>query len=206
MTDIKMLNKKLQKEFMKDKNYYTLERYVMSELLSPIADYFNAIDIIKKNNNLSEGSNLYYIAAYICAEWMPESKEFLDKLNSMIDMVEDKDKAVIYYLNAYYISCSVENWRKCKNYKFNLLKSVEYSKSSNFVNNRFDLANISEGEEKQKYLEEAIKNVEKVETKETLNNKTIDYWLSSQRFIDEFILGTHLSEEVYSYKFRKYLT
>lgn len=206
MIDMEMLNKKLQKEFNENKNYYTLERYVMSELLNPIEDYINAIDIIKENSNLNEGLNLYYIAAYLCAEWMPDSNDFLEQLNSMIDTVYDKDKAIIYYLNAYRIACSAENWRECENYRYNLLKSVEYSKNSNFVNNRFDLANISEGKEAQNYLKEAIANVKKVETKETLNNKTINYWLSSQRFVEEFILGTHLSKEVYMYKFSKWLS
>ena len=174
----------------------------MSELLSPIEDYPNAISIIKKNQNLIEGLNLYYIAVYLSAEWEPESTTYyLKEFNGIIDRVEDKDKAIIYYLNAYYISCSVENWQKCEKYRFNLLKSVEYSRNIKFVNNWFDLANIVEEKEGQNYLKEAISNVEKVETKETLKNKTINYWLSSQRFIDEFILGTHLSEAVYIHKF-----
>lgn len=201
MIDVEMLNTKLQKEFNENKNYFTLERYVMSELLSPIEDYFNAIDIIKRNSNLNEGLNLYYIAAYLCAEWVYESNDFLEKLNSMIDMVEDKDKAIIYYLNAYYICCTTKDWKTNEKYKYSLLKSIEYSKDVNFVNNRFDLANILKGKEAQSYLKEAMENIEEIESKVTLDHKTVDYWLSSQRFVDEFILGTHLSQEVYMYKF-----
>lgn len=63
------------------------------------------------------------------------------------------------------------------------------------------MAHISEGKQALKYLKEASANVEKVETKETLKAKSINYWLSSQRFINEFILGTHMSKEVYVYKF-----
>lgn len=201
MIDAENLNKQLQKKFNEEKNYHTLERYVMSELLSPIEDYINAIDIIKRNSSLNEGLNLYFIAAYLCAEWMPESNEFMEKLNSMIDIVDDKEKAIIYYLNAYYVSCFMENWKKSKKYRFYLIKSIEYSKNIHFVNNRFDLASISQGKEALNYLKEAIQNVEKVETIETLKNKSVNYWLSSQRFIDEFILGTHLSQEVYLHKF-----
>lgn len=201
MTDIEILNKNLQKKFEEEQNYYNLERYVMSEILSPIEDYINAIDIIRNNINLNKGLNLYYIAAYLSAEWIPSSNEFLDTLNSMIDIVDDMDKAIIYYLNAYSLSWSMKNWRKCEKYRLYLLKSIQYSKKKHFVNNRFDLAKVLQGKDTLKYMNEAMENIEKVETIETLKNKSINYWLSSQRFIDEFILGTHLSQEVYLYKF-----
>ncbi|MBQ7926218.1 MAG: hypothetical protein IJ335_07980 [Lachnospiraceae bacterium] len=206
MNDIEILNGKLKKEFDENKNYFTLERYVMSELLSPIEDYFNAINIIERNSNLIEGLNLYYIAAYLSVELRLESNVFLEKLNSMIDMVKDEDKAIIHYLNTYFISCSVENWRTSESYRCNLLESIEYSKNSKFVNNRFDFSKILEGKGAEEYLREAMENVEIVETKETLETKSINYWLSSQRFVDEFILGTHLSQEAYQYKFGKLLT
>ena len=95
----------------------------------------------------------------------------------------------------------MENWRMSENYKCNLLKSIEHSKNSNFVNNRLDLANILEGKEAQNYLQEAISNIENIETEEALKNKPMDYWLSSQRFVNEFILGAHLTEEVYAHRF-----
>ena len=37
-----LLNIKLHEEFSQYRNYVTLERYVMSELLSPIEDYYEA--------------------------------------------------------------------------------------------------------------------------------------------------------------------
>lgn len=206
MIDIELLNEKLQKEFNEDKNCLTLERYVMSELLSPIEDYFNAIDLIRGNSKLIEGLNLYYIAAYLSAELLLESNEFLERLNNIINMVNNKDKAIIYYLNAYSMSCTMNCLDKNKNYRCNLLKSIEFSKNNNFVNNRFDFAKILEGKEANNYLKDAFLNVEIVETKETLNSKTINYWLSSQRFVNEFILGTHLSQETYCYKFKEFLT
>ena len=206
MIDIELLNEKLQKEFNEDKNCLTLERYVMSELLSPIEDYFNAIDLIRGNIKLIEGLNLYYIAAYLSAELLLESNEFLERLNNIINMVNNKDKAIIYYLNAYSMSCTMNCLDKNKNYGCNLLKSIEFSKNNNFVNNRFDFAKILEGKEANNYLKDAFLNVEIVETKETLNSKTINYWLSSQRFVNEFILGTHLSQETYCYKFKEFLT
>ena len=47
MNDIEMLNEELKKEFNDNKSYFSLERYVMSELLSPIEDFYNAINIIR---------------------------------------------------------------------------------------------------------------------------------------------------------------
>lgn len=96
-----ILNKKLYEEFSQYRNYVTLERYVMSELLSPIEDFYEAIALIEQNEDIIEGFNLYYIAAYLCAEWMPNNQKFIDKLNSMLNSADDAAKAVIYYLNAY---------------------------------------------------------------------------------------------------------
>ncbi len=196
-----MLNKKLQKEFNEDKNYHTFERYVMSELLSPIQDYINAIDIIRKNDSLCHALNLFYTAAYLSSDSLPEKNDFLEKLGDMINMVAEGDKAIIYYLKAHDISCTAKNWRESEDYRLSLLKSIENSKDTNFVNNRCDLAKILGAKKAQSYLKEAAINVEKVETEETIHSKTIDYWLSSRWFIEEFILGTDLSQEVYTYKF-----
>lgn len=203
MNDIEKINRELQKEFVEKKDYYTLERYVMSELLSPIQDYPNAIKIIKENDTLCEGLNLYYVASYLCSEWLPGKNEFLEKLDDMIDMAAEGDKAIIYYLKAHDISCTEKNWRESEEYRSNLLKSIEYSKDINFVNNRYYFAKILDAEEAQDYLKEAAINVKKVETEETINDKSIDYRLSSQSFIAEFILGTELTQEVYNYKFRE---
>ena len=173
----------------------------MTEIMSTISDYMNAIDIIRKNDSLCEGLNLYYIAAYLCSEWLPENNDFLEKLDDMINIVAERDKAIIYYLKAHDISCTVKNWRENEDYRLNLLKSIEYSKDINFVNNRCDLAKVLGSKEALSYLNEAATKVEKVETEEEIYSKTIDYWLSGQSFIDEFILGTDLSQEVYTYKF-----
>ncbi|MBQ7972909.1 MAG: hypothetical protein IJ291_05605 [Lachnospiraceae bacterium] len=206
MNNIEKLNKRMEKEFIDNKNYVSLERYVMSELMSPIEDFINAINIIRENDEYIEGLNLYYIAAYLSAEWILEANDFLRKLNGMINLVNDNDKAIIYYLNAYSIFFSEKNVRSNENYKINLLKSIECSKNTNFVNNRYDISKTFEGKEAENYLKDALTNVKIIETKETLKTKPMDYWLSSQRFVDEFILGTHLTQEVYLYKFGRLLS
>ena len=118
-------------------------------------------------------------------------------LNLMLDFVEDKDKAIIYYLNANHISCNKTNWNNNEEYKMNLLNSVKYSKSMKFVYNRVKLAYISQKGEAQRYMKEARENIEEIETAKSINLKSVDYWLSSQRYVDEFILGIKLTESVY---------
>lgn len=200
---MELLNIQLRKEFCGDKKYDTLERYVMSEILSPIADYYNAIEIILQNSNLIEDLNLYYVAAYLCAEWMPERTLFLEKLNGMLEEVGDRDKAIIYYLNAHYYSRTEEAWRESEKYKWYLLKSVEHSGNCKFVNNRLDLARVSQAKEARQYLEDAHSRVIEVLTEEDLANISLDYRLSSQSFVDEFILGTHMTQQIYTYHFLK---
>lgn len=172
----------------------------MSEIMCPISDYRNAMDIIRKNDSLCEGLNLYYIAAHLCSEWLSGKNDFLEKLEDMIDAVEESDKSIIYYSKVHDISCSVKNWRENEDYRFYLLKSIECSKDMNLVNNRCDLAKILGSKEALVYLKEAVVNVDNIETEESIQSKTIGYWLSSQCFIDEFILGTDLSQDAYDYK------
>ena len=198
MTYEERLNKQLREEFNRERNYYTLERYVMSELLSPIEDYISAIQIIKENEDLIEGLNLYYIATDLSTMWFCGAEEFLEKLNSIIDTVPDSDKAIIYYLNANYISYNREekNLKDNKEYKEFLIKSVKYSYDIHFVNNWLDLARLLDGKKSRKYMERARANIEKIETIQTINDAPIECWLSSQSYIDEFILGTSIREDM----------
>lgn len=202
MNDIINLNKTLQMEFYKTKAHDIFEQYVMSELLSPIEDYINAMDLVEKYDDLCKGLNLHYIACYLSSTWVGEKNVFLDRLNEVVDMANNEDKAIIYYLNAYHIFNLNDYSNLRSKYMENILRSIEYSKDICFVNNRLDYANICPREEAHIFLREAKNNVQQIETKETLETKGIEYWLSSRRYVNEFILGTHLSLESYLYKFR----
>ena len=79
--NVELVNKQLKDEFEKNRNYFNLERYVMSELLSPIQDYENAIKIIKSNMNLISDLKLIYIGAYLSSECFQRDNEFLKMLN-----------------------------------------------------------------------------------------------------------------------------
>ena len=191
MKNAEILNSQFKKEFQEKNTYLTLERYVMSELLSPIEDYVSAIQIIKENEDLIEGLNLYYIATDLSTMWFCGAEEFLEKLNSIIDTVPDKDKAIIYYLNANYISYNrvEKNLKDNKEYKEFLTKSIECSGDINFANNWLDFARILDGKESQACMEKARANIKKNKQMKANYNETLDYILSSQSYIDEFILG-----------------
>ncbi|MBD5480411.1 MAG: hypothetical protein HDR14_14185 [Lachnospiraceae bacterium] len=75
----------------------------MSEILSPIQDYINAIEIVRKNDSLCEGLNLYYIVAYFCSEWLPGKNDFQEKLDDMINMVAERQSNNILSQGTLYI-------------------------------------------------------------------------------------------------------
>lgn len=201
-----LLNIKLHEEFSQYRNYVTLERYVMSELLSPIEDYYEAINLIEQNEDIIDGLNLYYVAAYLCVEWMPDNHKFIDKLNCILSSVDDTAKAVIYYLNAYSLSYANDS-NDLQTYINHLKRSIEFSKNIRFVNNRLDLAQVLSGDEDEKYKQDALENVESVFTETELSHINDEEWLkiklNSQSYIDEFILGTHMTSVVYEAKFGK---
>ncbi len=197
--DVEQLNNQLRKEFYENKNYQTLEKYVMSELLNPIQDYVNANQIIRDNIDLLENLDLLYIATYLSSEYLFEENEFLKLLEQKIEIVSNKDKAIIYFLKANNIICTDKKWQKndkCKEY---LQKSVELSKGFEFANNRFYLAQCLDNNASI-LAHETLNNIINIENFETLQQKNKEYWLSSTRFIDEFILGTSINNVVYEQK------
>lgn len=203
--DWEKLNEQFKIEFEKCKCYRTFEKYVMSELMPPIDDYYNAMELIEQYDFLLEDRNLLYIAAYLSAGWKAQPNLFLEKINSFISNVGDYEKAIIYYLNAYNISFADKDWKNSEEYKSNLLKSVIFSQGYNFVYNYYELAQIAEKEKYKSYMEEAHRNVQKVETEESLKEKDVEFWLSSQRYIDEYILGTSLPVVVYLHMFEDFV-
>lgn len=199
------INEIMKKEFIESKSPVTLEKYVMSEVLSPVGDYINVISILKENMELINNLNLYYIGAYLSLELFIKSNYFLDELNKLVDSLETKDKAIVFYLNACCISCFDENYKTSKDYKEFLQKSIANSSNISFVNNYIAFSKITDEQKEIDYLKIALSNVVCVETEESLEKKSIDYWLSSEKYINEFILGNELSEPVYRHIFQKIL-
>ncbi len=194
------LNVQLREEFLKRKDYSSLEKYVMSELLSPIEDYSNAVNIICGNLDLLKGLNLLFIATYLNSEYHLGHDDLLGKLKSSLNDIDDKDKSIIYFLEAYDIICNDKNWRKNKRCLECLSKSIELSSDFSFSRNRFYMAQCAKRSLAKEYAIQALKNVKIKYDKDSLHGLSEDYWLSSQNYIDEFILGTSITEVLYESK------
>lgn len=181
--NIEAINQQMKEMFEKQKTYKNLERYAMSELLSPIEDYINFMNLVKENIGILENLDLLFVAADLERMWLNESF-FLDYLNKQIDSASDRDKSIIYYLKA--LKFKGESSKDFIKY---LEKSIELSKSCSFVNNKKELAEVLKGKEKQKILDEIPKNIEKEYSYEDIKKIEINEWLSAKFYIDEFITG-----------------
>jgi hypothetical protein len=196
MENVEQLNDNLHRQFVMTGTYAAFEPYAMSELLSPIEDYLNFLKLVQENYNLIKGYNLLHIAAYLNSLWRVGNKFFINALNETEATMSLKDKSIVYYLNALEIRSYEPN--NITEYKYFLEKSVECSKAFKFVNNRFDLASILKGKAARDLMAEAIKNVSEVLSDKQIAEKNVQYFLSSQRYIDEFILGTSISARKYN--------
>lgn len=195
-----MLNARLKNEFFTNRSYSSLEKYVMSELLSPIEDYYNAVGIVCKNLDLIKDLELLFVATHLNSEYSIGYNNLLGIINSKIDGADDKDKAVIYYLNAHNIICNNKKWKYDKECLLNLKKSVDLSKSFNFANNRYYLAQCINTQNAKSFAQEYIRNVTEKHTESSLKNLPEEYWFSPLSFVKEFILGTSITEIVYNQK------
>ncbi len=198
--NIERLNEQFKNDFLANKNYHSLEKYVMSELLTPISDYYNAVEIVCKNLNLIKGLDLLFVATYLNSEYSMGYDNLLEILNSKINETDDLNKAIIYYLNAHNIICNNKKWKNDKECLLNLKKSVDLSKGFNFANNRFYLAQCVDTQTAKIFTKEYISNVTERHTETSLKNLPEEYWFSSLSFVEEFILGTSISEIVYKNK------
>lgn len=196
--DIYKLNMDMQEAFLRERTEPNLERYVMSELLSPIEDYAHVMQLVKENEAIIQNLHLYYVAAELASNWKPDDTYFLNKLNGLLPEVPENDKAIIYYLNALYAQHA--SGRDSREYREYLQKSVDCSSNMKFVNNKYDLACISHGRHAEKLLSEAFKDIETIETQESLQYKPNEYWLDIHRWIKEFILGTETTKDALELK------
>lgn len=191
MNNSEQLNENLRRQFNIVGTYAAFEPYAMSELLSPIEDYLNFLKLVQENYNLLQGYNLMYISAYLNSLWHVGNQFFMNALNETKASMSFENKSIVYYLNALEIRSNES--RNITEYKYFLEKSVECSQTIKFVNNRLDLAGVLKGKAAKELMTEAIKNVSEVLSDKQIAEKDVQYWLSSQYYIDEFILGTIVS-------------
>lgn len=190
--EILELNKKLKQEFEIYPTEEHLEKYVMSELLPPIEDYDNVLLLIRDNLQIIKTRSLLYLAAEICNSWPIMDNVFIQILEELLENSSDSEKAITYYLLSDYVVWKYG--KKDTRVRKYLELSVRYSKNMKFVNNRIYLAEYLDKNQKLEMLEDALSNVEFIYAA-PFEDYPLDYWLDSQREINERILGIYISKQ-----------
>lgn len=126
-------NSILHREYEKTRNIHVLEKYVVSETLSPIEDYGNAVRIIRENYRNAVSCRLLIIGAHIVSKWCFDDNhnDFLNLLNEMYPFLPAAEKGIISFLNAHHIRFrDRDHYQECPEYEPLLLKSIYYLQRS----------------------------------------------------------------------------
>lgn len=167
--------------------------------LPPIADYPEAIKILKKLSLSTGNLNVLILGAYFMSEYVfDEENCFVSALLGSLEGIENsKDKSIACYL--------IGKDLKKKNHKEESLiwfkRSIEYG--SEYVNNYLELAELLPPQDRQKFVDIAKSNVKCVLSEKAITKMTIEDFCSFDNFVDEFILGVKLTEPVYESYFYK---
>ena len=161
--------------------------------LPPIADYGEAIKLLKAGYQDTNNMKFVIIGSYLSSTWEPyKNNTFVDFLNLLLCKVSDDEKAIVYYLKAYDILRHNEAATDCHEYENLLKKSIQLSDKN--VYPYYYLAQISEKEKSKELLRKALSNVKKVYSEEECKEVKISNLLSYRSFLDEHILGVTLSQ------------
>jgi len=166
--------------------------YAILETMPPIADYSNAIKVLKENYSKYHDFRIAVLACFLSSTWENyKSNDFIDIINSFIETSNNQQKSIIYYLNAYDMAYHGEYHPKNAEYTRLLKKSIELS--VRFVYNYVRLAKVSDQIQARELIEEALSRVERVYDSKDLTSDLISY----ERYLNEHILGIELSEPNY---------
>lgn len=182
-----------------------LEKYVVSETLPPIEDYDHAVQMIRENYRNAVSCRLLMIGAHIVSTWCfdSEQNDFLNVLNEMYPFFPAAEKGIVSFLNAHHIrSRDLEHYRKHPEYEALLLRSITENEAC--VMSRVYLAEFysrcAKGKAR-KMRNAAASHTIKVYSMEELAQMTGESLASAEAYINEHILGTHISCVNYELRF-----
>lgn len=193
MDDIILYNQYLSEQFQKTKDVHVLERFVLSELCAPIADFPNAIQIIRQNYKEVTSYRLLVIGAHIQPGWDDKQNEFLDILDAMCPFLCSQQQSVIWWLHALDTRIRDEHYKTNEKYREFLTKSVQCDSSSVF--NLLEYINIFShcGFTRK----DVLNNVQKVYSHEELKSLNLCFFTDPEEYIAEHLLGTRISYLAY---------
>ena len=185
-------NEYLRKEYEKTKSVELLEKYIISETLSPLEDYQNVIRIIRSNYPININVHLLYIGAYCISGWLIEERnEMLDILNDMYLHLSNRDKSIVCFLNAYQLRFADKKYSHNPKYKEWLLDSIRLNDA--VVKSRIYLAALYPQPMASEIYAEALARVQKVYEEKEIIEMGVEDFSNIDAFINEHILGTHIS-------------
>lgn len=95
------LNKLYRQQFYENKTKENLEKYILSEIYSPISDYENAARIIRCEEPDIVSEKLKLIEAYLSYTELFTESYCMKELEKNIELVEDDIKSLIYYIKSF---------------------------------------------------------------------------------------------------------
>ena len=157
--DFTDLNLKYKAAFLSERTVRNLENYVLSEIYVPIADYQNAVNIIRREKISRTSIGLMFVEAYLCFTQLYCESEMLPLLKSSCGRFSPEENATLFYLEALSFfeskDASKSRIKEC------LDKSISYDVL--FVSNFLYRAELEEdAERKSRLIKKACENVRRV--------------------------------------------
>ncbi|MCR5612134.1 hypothetical protein [Treponema sp.] len=182
----------LKNKYLTKKTTANLEKYVLSELYVPIADYQNAVHLIIQADKELISRKLMFIELFISIEYLHCKSYYYHILKDSIFDLTEEEKALFYYLEALLF---IQNNEKSEEEIIKLLdKSISYKVS--FVANYIQRAKFEKNEKnKIKLSTIAFKNIKQILTiNDCESNDNNDFYFDIDFYIDSEIKQVILTE------------
>lgn len=176
--------------FAETQRVEALEAYVMSEILPPIGDYANAVQLILNHYTEDIRTQLLIVGAYLASNWTSGPNRLLEYLQIRYRTLPAREKSIFWFLKAHHLRSTNRSYKMDSAYMTYLKRSVSYT--GKFVNNRLYLEEAVSEEEGKKLHEEALKNICKVYSQGEIDAMTVEQLAKPEMFINEYVLGTHI--------------
>lgn len=191
------LNLKYKEKYIMNRTTENLEKYVLSELYSPLEDYENALKILYSADMTIISKELMFLEVFICYEYLWYNKKFhhshfMLQLKKIFLTFSDEEKALYYYLNALGYINTAKNVSENKIISL-LDKSIAYNVP--FVSNYLYRSKYcKDKKQKEFYLEKACRNILKIIQVEELKKMPTDNFYKIEYYIDTEIKMLEVSE------------